>query len=164
MMKSMRRTVPVAVLGIASLGIAGLSVGMAGAASAQTGTTYSATLNQLNNSGGSGNISIALNGSSATITETFNGLAATFSGMPYPHVQHIHGGGMGQCPTPSADKNGDGIVGTVEGKPAYGAIQTTLSTSGDTSPAAGTSLPVAAMGPAPSTTARSRWTRPPRLR
>ncbi len=146
MIKSMRRTIPVAVLGIAGLGLAGLSVGMAGAASADTATTYSTTLNPLNGSGASGNYSISLNGNEAKITGSFSGLAAKFMEKDYPHVQHIHGGGMGQCPTPSADKNGDGIVDTVEGQPAYGAIQTTLSTSGDTSPAAGTSLPVAAMG------------------
>jgi hypothetical protein len=61
-------------------------------------------------------------------------------------VQHIHGGAEGQCPSMSADKNGDGIVDTVEGQPSYGPIQTTLSTSGDTSPKAGTDVKTAPSG------------------
>ena len=62
------------------------------------------------------------------------------------HVQHVHGGAQGQCPTMSADKDGDGVISTTEGGPSYGGIQTTLSTSGDTSPAAGTTLEVAPAG------------------
>ena len=33
------------------------------------------------------------------ITEHVTGLADTFSGKPYPHVQHIHIGAKGECPT-----------------------------------------------------------------
>jgi hypothetical protein len=65
---------------------------------------------------------------------------------PFPHVQHIHGGADGTCPTMSADKNGDGIVDTVEGLPSYGGILTTLSTTGDTSPKAGTNVKTAPAG------------------
>jgi hypothetical protein len=61
-------------------------------------------------------------------------------------VQHIHINGQGACPTTSADKNNDGVISTTEGGPAYGAIGTTLSTSGDTSPKAGTTLTVAPSG------------------
>jgi hypothetical protein len=61
-------------------------------------------------------------------------------------VQHIHVGGKGQCPAPGADANGDGVISTTEGAPAYGKIGTTLSTSGDTSPAAGLDLKVAGQG------------------
>ncbi|MEO6827401.1 MAG: hypothetical protein ABI255_00585 [Microbacteriaceae bacterium] len=110
------------------------------------GASYQATLGALNGSNASGTVMISVSGDQATVTENVSGLAATFSGNPYPHVQHIHIGGQGTCPAPSADKNGDGIVDTVEGQPAYGAIGTTLSTSGDTSPAAGTDLTVAGMG------------------
>ena len=119
---------------------------MPGSANAADGTSYQATLNALNHSTASGSVSLQLNGSQATITEHVSGLAATFSGKPYPHVQHIHIDGMGQCPTTSADKNGDGVISTTEGAPAYGPIGTTLSTSGDTSPAAGTTLTVAPSG------------------
>jgi hypothetical protein len=74
------------------------------------------------------------------------GLASQFGGAAYPHVQHIHIGAMGTCPGPSADKNGDGVVSTTEGASAYGAIGTTLSVKGDTSPAAGTNIKIAPAG------------------
>jgi hypothetical protein len=89
---------------------------------------------------------VTLNGNQATVTEKVSGLAATFSGKPYPHVQHIHIGAKGTCPGPSADTSGDGVISTTEGAPFYGGIGATLSTSGDTSPAAGTDLAVAGMG------------------
>jgi len=65
---------------------------------------------------------------------------------PFPHVQHIHGGAMGTCPTTAADKNGDGVISTTEGAPSYGPIVTTLHKSGDTSPAAGTNIKTAPSG------------------
>ena len=40
---------------------------------------------------GLGNGDPRASGDQATITEQVFGLAATFSGAPYPHVQHIHG-------------------------------------------------------------------------
>lgn len=119
---------------------------VAAPAHADGGTSYQATLKSVNGSGASGTFMMTLNGSSAVITERVSGLAATFSGAAYPHVQHIHGGAMGTCPTASADKNGDGVISTTEGGPAYGAVLTTLSTSGDTSPAAATNLKTAGMG------------------
>lgn len=120
----------------------------ASTASAQTSgaTTYMATLNPLNHAGGSGMLMLQLNGDQAVVTENVQGLAATFMGAPYPHVQHIHIGGMGTCPDTSADKNGDGVISTTEGAPSYGGIGTTLSVSGDTSPAAGTDIKVAPSG------------------
>ena len=127
----------------ATLGLAALAVTPASAAAA---TNYQATLHSLNHSSASGTLMLQMNGSQATITENVTGLAATFGGKPYPHVQHIHIGAAGMCPTTSADKNGDGVINTTEGGPAYGAIGTTLSTSGDTSPAAGTTLAVAPSG------------------
>lgn len=128
----------------AAVGIAALA--MPGAASAAGSSSYQAQLNPLNHSSGSGSLMLSLNGSQATITEQFSGLAATFGGKPYPHVQHIHIGAQGKCPTTAADKNGDGVISTTEGAPFYGGIGTTLSTSGDTSPAAGTTLTVAPSG------------------
>lgn len=124
--------------------------------------TYQATLNPLNNEQASGTVTVQVNGNQATITEQVMGLAGKlptdkgtlkslhiptkFAGAPFPHVQHIHGLGKGQCPTMSADTNGDGVVSTVEGGPAYGKIQATLSTKGDTSPAAGTDVTIAPSG------------------
>jgi len=119
---------------------------MPGIASADTGSSYQAQLAPLNHAGASGTFMLSLNGSQATITEHVDGLAATFGGKPYPHVQHIHIGAQGNCPTASADKDGDGVVSTTEGAGNYGGIGTTLSTSGDTSPAAATTLTVAPSG------------------
>ena len=115
-------------------------------AHADSGTSYQATLAAINGSGASGTVRLSLNGNAATISEHVNGLAASFMGAPYPHVQHIHGGAMGVCPTTSADTNKDGVISTTEGVPFYGAVITTLSTSGDTSPAAGTNLKAAPSG------------------
>jgi hypothetical protein len=137
--KSLLLLAPAVALGTAFLA-------MPSAASAAGSSSYQAQLNALNHSAGSGSVMISLNGSQATITEHFAGLAASFSGKPYPHVQHIHIGAMGTCPTTAADKNNDGVISTTEGGPSYGAIGTTLSTSGDTSPAAGTTLTVAPSG------------------
>ena len=139
MRKSLLFAAPSAALGIAMLAMPGI-------ASASDATSYQAQLGALNHSTASGTVMIALNGSQATITEHVSGLAATFSGKPYPHVQHIHIGAKGTCPDMSADKDGDGAVSTTEGAPFYGAIGATLSTSGDTSPAAGLTLTAAPMG------------------
>jgi hypothetical protein len=126
--------------------LAGTAPAWADTAGAQT---YSATLSPVPLNGqtsASGTFSLTLDGTVATIHEQANGLAATFMGKAYPHVQHIHGGGMGMCPTASADSNGDGVLSTAEGQPAYGGIQTTLSVSGDTTPASGTNVNIAPSG------------------
>jgi hypothetical protein len=137
--KSLLLLAPSLILGAAALAAPGSAL-------AADGTSYQAQLSPLNSSTGSGTLMIELNGTQATVTEKFSGLAASFSGKPYPHVQHIHIGAKGECPTMSADKDGDGVISTTEGGPSYGAIGTTLSTSGDTSPAAGTTLTVAPSG------------------
>lgn len=127
----------------ATLGVSALAVWPASAAAA---TSYSATLAPLNHAAASGTLTLKLSGSQATVSEHATGLAATFAGKPFPHVQHIHIGAAGVCPTPSADKNADGVISTTEGGPSYGPIGATLSTSGDTSPAAATTLTVAPGG------------------
>jgi len=96
----------------------------------------------------SGHVMLTITGDRATVSETVTGLAdklptdkktldalgipAAFAGAPYPHVQHIHIDGNGTCPTASADSNGDGVISTMEGHPAYGMIGTTLSVKGAT--------------------------------
>jgi hypothetical protein len=115
-------------------------------ASADTGSSYQTTLNPLNHSTGSGMATVTVHGSTADVKVSWTGLAAEFDGGDYPHVQHIHIGGQGACPTTADDKNGDGVISTTEGGPAYGGIGTTLSTSGDTSPAAGTNIKIAPGG------------------
>jgi hypothetical protein len=139
MKKSLLLLAPSLALGIAAMAAPS-------SAFAAGSTSYQAQLAPLNHSTGSGKVWIELDGSKATVTETFTGLAKTFSGNPYPHVQHVHIGAKGECPTTAADKDGDGVISTTEGGPSYGAIGTTLSTSGDTSPAAGTTLTVAPAG------------------
>jgi hypothetical protein len=128
--------------GAIAVGGFALAAAPAGAAT----VSYQANLAPLNNSGASGTLMLTLDGDQATITENATGLASTFSGAPYPHVQHIHIDGMGTCPTTAADTNGDGVVNTTEGGPSYGAIGTTLSVSGPTTPAAGTVLNIAPSG------------------
>lgn len=139
MKKSLKIMVPVAAVGAMAL--------LPGVASAQSsGTSYQAQLDQVNSSGASGTVTLQLDGNTATIKENVSGLAPTFMNAPFPHVQHIHGLALGQCPAPSADTNGDGVVSTKEGGPAYGMIQTTLSLTGDSSPAAATDVKAAPSG------------------
>ncbi|MGI8576527.1 MAG: hypothetical protein ACR2KG_01120 [Nocardioidaceae bacterium] len=140
----MKITTPLA--GVAALGLALAVPAITAAASADSGSTYQATLSQQNHSGASGTFMLTLNGSQATITEHVTGLASTFNGAPYPHVQHIHINGQHMCPTPSADKNADGVVNTTEGAPAYGPIGTTLSVSGGTAASDGTDVTIAPSG------------------
>ena len=135
---ALRALVPLAV---AAMPLA-LTPAMANAADA----SYQTTLNPLNGSNASGMATVSLSGDQAQVKVSWSGLAAEFGGGAYPHVQHIHIDGQGQCPTPSADKDGDGVVSTTEGAPAYGGIGTTLSTKGDTSPSAGTDIKIAPAG------------------
>ena len=130
-----------------ALALAALSFSGAGAMAADGGTTtYQANLGALNGSNATGSVMISLTGDQATVTENVSGLAATFNGAPYPHVQHIHIDGQGMCPAPSADTNKDGVISTTEGGPSYGKIGTTLSTSGDTSDKAALDLKAGGMG------------------
>jgi hypothetical protein len=139
----MRKALAAPVVALAAAAFPLLSMTAASAAGSQT---YQAQLQALNGSGASGTVMIEVNGSQATVTEHAQGLAASFNNAPYPHVQHIHGGAQGVCPGTDADTSGDQVISTTEGAPSYGGILTTLSTSGDTSPAAGTTLEVAPSG------------------
>lgn len=129
------------------LALAALSMS-SGAAMAHEGdtSTYEANLGAINGSNATGSLWISLHGDQATVTQNVSGLAATFDGKPYPHVQHIHIDAAGVCPSPAADTNGDGVISTTEGAPSYGKIGTTLSSSGDTSDKAGLDLAVGGMG------------------
>jgi hypothetical protein len=140
----MKKASLLAASSVAALGI-GLLAGPA-VASGPSRTTYHADLDPVNHSGGSGTFTLSLSGRTATVTERVRGLASTFDGQPYPHVQHIHVDARHQCPSPAADTSGDGVISTTEGHPFYGDIGTTLATSGDTSPAAATTLTTAPSG------------------
>ncbi len=140
-MKKTIRLMAVPTLALAALAVSG-SPAMA------ADQSYQSTLGQLNGSAGSGSITVDVKGNQAHVVLKVSGMPATFMDAPYPHVQHIHGGAQGVCPAPSADKDGDKVISTTEGAPSYGAIVTTLSTSGDTSPAAGLDLKVGGQGAA----------------
>ncbi len=128
--------------GAVSIGGAALVASPASAAP----VSYQANLAALNHSSASGTLMLTLDGNQATVTETATGLASTFNGAAFPHVQHIHINGQGACPTTAADTNGDGVISTTEGGPAYGPIGTTLSVTGPTTAASGTVLNIAPSG------------------
>lgn len=107
---------------------------------------YSSRLDPVNSSGGSGMVTVSIDGDQATVELNYDGLAEKFDGGPFPHVQHVHIGGQGVCPTQSDDANGDGVVSTPEGQDAYGAVGTTLSTSGGTGAGEATNIKLAPGG------------------
>ena len=130
-----------------ALGFGLVALGAAPAMAADATGSYAATLDQLNNSGASGEVWIEVDGTTATVMLNASGLAAEFDGNPYPHVQHIHIGAQGLCPSPGADTSGDGIISTTEGAPFYGDIGATLSTGdADKSPAGALDLMAAPSG------------------
>jgi hypothetical protein len=131
-------------LAVPSLALGMLALSAAPALAADG--SYSSTLGQLNGSTGAGTITVDVKGDQATVNLQVSGLAETFMDGPYPHVQHIHGGAEGVCPTPAADTNGDGVVNTTEGAPSYGGIVTTLSTSGGTGPEEGLNVKLGGQG------------------
>ncbi len=122
------------------------ALALSGAPAMAADDSYQSTLGQINGSSASGTVTVDVTGNQAHAVLKVSGLAPTFMDAPYPHVQHIHGGAKGECPAPGADKDGDAVISTTEGAPFYGGIVTTLSTSGDTSPAAGLDLKVAGQG------------------
>ncbi|WP_394249755.1 hypothetical protein [Arthrobacter pityocampae] len=122
------------------------TVAMAGAPAMAADASYSSTLGQLNGTTGTGSITVDVTGDTAMVNLQVSGLAETFMDGPYPHVQHVHGGAKGTCPTMADDANGDGIVSVTEGAGLYGGIQTTLTTSGATTPAEGLNLALGGQG------------------
>lgn len=135
-----------ALLAVPTLAMGLLAMGGAPAMADGADGTYSTNLGQLNGTTGTGSFTVTVEGNQATVDLQVSGLAETFMDGPYPHVQHIHGGAEGTCPTADADENGDEIINTSEGAPFYGGILTTVGTSGDTSPAAGLDLTLGGQG------------------
>ena len=138
----MRRTLRVLV----PLAAAAVPFALTAAPAMAADSSYQTTLKPLNHSSGSGNAMITLSGNEATVKVNWSGLPAKFGSGAYPHVQHIHIGAKGECPTTGLDTNKDGVISTTEGGPAYGGIGTTLSVKGDTSPKAGTDIKIAPGG------------------
>ncbi|THJ67928.1 hypothetical protein E8P82_03640 [Arthrobacter echini] len=122
------------------------AVAMAGSPALAADGTYSSTLGQLNGTTGTGTVTVDVAGDQATVNLQVSGLAETFMDGPYPHVQHVHGNAMGTCPVPADDADGNGIISTTEAAGRYGDILTTLSTSGDTTPAAALNLELGGQG------------------
>jgi hypothetical protein len=123
---------------LAGLGATACVLGIAlltpASASAADSTPYQATLNPItaNHVTGSGTAMITLTGNSAEVKVEVSGL---LDGAP--HAQHIHVDALGQCPSAAQQHNGQSSINVADGAPFYGAIGTSLTNAGDTSPAAG---------------------------
>ncbi|MER6400832.1 hypothetical protein ABT263_33035 [Kitasatospora sp. NPDC001603] len=80
---------------------------------------------------GIGSATVNLHGNEAKITIHVRGLL-----NHAPHAMHIHVKGNGECPTAKDSRlhNGHLATSTTDGLRAYGAIGTSLTTTGDTSP------------------------------
>jgi hypothetical protein len=114
---------------LTTFGLAALTAGaMATPAAAQESQAYSAQLDALNSSGDSGSAMVEVEGNQITVM-----LNTSNTSPGSPHPQHIHIGGENVCPTADADEDGDGLISTPEGQPAYGEIHVSLTTEGDTS-------------------------------
>lgn len=109
----------------------------------QHAQTFRVELKELNDSGASGVARLRLDGDQLRISIRAQGLAPNLV-----HAQHIHGVGSGECPPselmPSEHTNAAGMVqpflSTTDGAPFYGPIASSLTTEGDTSPAAGLAI------------------------
>ncbi|TFV51646.1 hypothetical protein [Blastococcus sp. TF02A-35] len=104
-------------------------------ASAHDGAqSYQADLGAVNMSGVDGTGMVTLDGNKATVMVKASGLLAGS-----PHAQHFHIAALGQCPGNdlSDDADKDGFVSVTEAAKYYGAIGTSLTTTGDTSPDSG---------------------------
>jgi hypothetical protein len=113
---------------LATMGLAAAPLIMAAPAQADT---VNFTLTEQNDSGAQ---------AEATVTTNPDGsMRVDIQGSGFtpnaPHAQHLHGAPEGGffCPTPDADKNGDGQVATEEGVAQYGGVMVSLTTKGDTS-------------------------------
>ncbi len=96
--------------------------------------TINTKLNSLNNSGATGNATVELLDNNRVRVK----LNVTGTSPNLPHAQHLHytvdskkvdnPNKVDSCPSPSADKDGDGIINTVEGQPSYGEVIVSLTT------------------------------------
>ena len=101
---------------------------------AEKTVTLTANLSSLNNSGASGTVTAVVRNQKISHIEV-HAMGLT---PDAPHAQHIHYGeqALKECPNlDDNDDNGDGLINTVEGLPAYGPVVVSLTTTGDTTPA-----------------------------
>ena len=129
-----RRTLPVlaATALVGSLGVAPATAGSLGAGSSGGDTTtLTAHITELNDSGVESTAWLSLEGNELSVRIESQGLLAGA-----PHAQHIHIGGTNQCPSPDQVGTGfEGALRTTDAIDSYGAVQVSLTTEGDTSPA-----------------------------
>ncbi len=106
------------------------------AMAAHEGSVYTGDLNELNDSGASGSTTITVSDDGETMTVEVTASGFNLDG---PHAMHIHGIVEGDnvlpssCPTMAEDADGDGVLTVLEGAVKYGAVQVSLTTTGDTS-------------------------------
>ncbi|KOX12054.1 hypothetical protein [Nocardiopsis sp. NRRL B-16309] len=88
----------------------------------------------VNKSQASGTTTVWLDGDTARVRVEVDEILAD-----HPHAQHIHIGGRGECPTDydAGLHNGKRALSTLDGLDAYGAVETSLTTEGDTSASSG---------------------------
>jgi hypothetical protein len=147
------------VLAMSALGVSMLAVP---AFAAHEGTAYSGDLSALNGDTGSGDASITVSEDGDTMSVSVN---ASNLELDFVHAMHIHGVFDGDladapdegsfsasaCPTmeldtgstvPGEEDTPDGFLSVVEGVPAYGGVQVSLTT-GDADTSAAAALDVA---------------------
>ena len=106
-------------------------IGVSGALAANGDTTANLEPVALNGVQASGSAMVQVNGNRIDVSMAASGLLADM-----PHAAHIHfgAGARQECPAAGDDANGNGIINTAEGEPAYGPIVVSLTKTGDTSP------------------------------
>lgn len=118
--------------------------GKSSAPAATDKTRYEATLAPIphnpaadHGSNVTGTASLKVDGTQVHVNIHVRGLTPNL-----PHAMHIHGilGDRNVCPPASADTNGDGLISLQEGAPFYGPVDTSFTTSGDTSAASALAL------------------------
>lgn len=93
---------------------------------------------ELNGSGVDGDVAVVIDSSTMSITLSAESLSADL-----PHAMHVHfdPAQPSECPDlDEFDVDGDALLTTAEGVPAYGPVQFALTVDGDTSPDSGLAL------------------------
>ncbi|WP_152649840.1 hypothetical protein [Demequina oxidasica] len=127
-MKILRTSMLLAATGLLVAGPASMAMAADG--------TYDGSMSELNGSGASGTAQVKVEGTEVTVNISGTGFTPNA-----PHAQHLHGDVSGKdfvCPTDAdvkeLDKDGDGLLNTLEAAPLYGGVLIALTTEGDTTP------------------------------
>ncbi len=101
------------------------STGLVQAATEVNSKVYQTQLTQLNSSGDSGTATVRMvDDNTVTVSVNTTGVSPNL-----PHAQHLHIGGQGVCPAPSASGD-DKFLTSAEGVPSYGEVRVSLTTTG----------------------------------